>query len=97
MIKIYIVVFYISKVDEKVTAYAASDYGTTDAQINKSYFKSIHFHRSNTRSLVKIILRVGEIFFVEYPRTKFSIQKGESREPWFPVVPHGVRGIMLPS
>ena len=63
---IYIAVFYISKVVRKVTAYAASDYGTTDAQINheinKSYFNSIHFHRSNTRSLMKIILRVGEIF-----------------------------------
>ena len=59
---IYIVVFYISKVVRKVTAYAASDYGTTDAQINKSYFNSIHFHRSNTRSPMKIILRVGEIF-----------------------------------
>jgi hypothetical protein len=58
---IYIVVFYISKVVGKVTAYAASDYGTTDAQINKSYFNSIHFHRFNTRSLLKIILRVGEI------------------------------------
>ena len=59
---IYIVVFYISKRVGKVTAYAASDYGTTDAQINKSYFNSIHFHRSNTRSHMKIILRVGEIF-----------------------------------
>jgi hypothetical protein len=59
---IYIVVFNISKVVGKVTAYAASDYGTTDAQINKSYFNSIHLHRSNTRSLMKIILRVGEIF-----------------------------------
>jgi hypothetical protein len=59
---IYIVVFYISKVVGKVTAYAALDYGTTDAQTNKSYFNSIHFHRSNTRSLMNIILRVGEIF-----------------------------------
>jgi len=59
---LYIAVFYISKVVRKVTAYAASDYGTTDAQINKSYFNSIHFHRSNTRSPMKIILRVGEIF-----------------------------------
>jgi hypothetical protein len=59
---IYIVGFYISKVVGKVTAYAASDYGTTDAQINKSYFNSIHFHRFITMSLMKFILRVGEIF-----------------------------------
>jgi hypothetical protein len=58
---ICIVVFYISKVFGKVTAFAALDYGTTDAQINKSYFNSIHLQRSKTRSPVKTVLRVGEI------------------------------------
>ena len=58
---ICMMVFYISKVVGKVTVFAASDYGTTNAHINKSYFNSIHLHRSKTGSPMKIILRVGEI------------------------------------
>ena len=58
---ICIVIFFISKVVEKITAFAASDYGTFDAHIDKSYFNSIHLHRSKSKSPMKIILRVGEI------------------------------------